>query len=82
MSVDSLDDVLIEARPDILVMDIEGGEVDVLANASLGTIRGVAAEMHGQEATKQALAALACHGFQRAAEPLGSVWAFERSVPC
>jgi FkbM family methyltransferase len=42
----NLADILDEHRPDILVMDIEGGELDLLGAPTLGSIRAAVIETH------------------------------------
>ena len=64
---DALRDVLAEHRPDILVMDVEGAEIDLLPGADLSLVRALILELHphvvGQEAIDGLLADLRAQGF-------------------
>jgi FkbM family methyltransferase len=73
-----LSDVIAEIKPDVLLMDIEGGEADVLETDDLGAIREIAIELHGGATEERALASLKRHGFIPRCEPMGTVHAFTR----
>ncbi len=64
---DAFDAALAEHRPDVIVMDIEGGEMDVLADTALNGVRALVIELHphivGEEATAALLSSLAERGF-------------------
>ena len=68
--------MIAEAKPDVLIMDIEGGEAEILEADSLGTIRDIAVEMHDADTTERAFAALERHGFTSRSKPMGTVYAF------
>jgi FkbM family methyltransferase len=76
--VERLSDVMASVRPDVLVMDIEGGEADVLEAADLGAVHSVVLDTHDADATSRALAALrGKHGFREVMHT-GWVWGFSR----
>lgn len=58
---DSLESVLEELRPTVLVMDIEGAEVDVLESSRLPEIRAVMLELHPYVTGEAAVARLRGH---------------------
>lgn len=68
---DAFDAALTEHRPDVIVMDIEGGELDVLSETALTGVRALVIELHphivGEEATNALLASLAERGFSETA---------------
>jgi FkbM family methyltransferase len=78
VQTERLDEVLAEVRPDVLMLDIEGGEGDLLEADSLDPIRSVAVELHGPDMHERGLRAMQRHGFVAAAEPIGNVHAFRR----
>ncbi|WP_254919183.1 FkbM family methyltransferase [Oceanicola sp. 22II-s10i] len=69
--------------PDVLVMDIEGGELDILRHGDLFTFRAIVLEFHpgvyGVEAMREAKTIIRDAGFERIA-PCSNrvVWACER----
>lgn len=77
-----LHDVIAEVAPDVLVMDIEGAEIDILEADGLGSVRRMVVELHpdryGSSGTNRAFAALKRHGFGSVAERRGNVFALER----
>lgn len=76
--VERLSDVMAAVRPDVLVMDIEGGEAEVLEADNLSSVRSVLLDTHDEEATEPALASLRDRlGFREVARK-GNVWAFVR----
>lgn len=60
-------DVMAEVRPDVIVMDVEGAEVDLLPAADLSDVRDMVIEVHphivGDEAVAKMNADLAKQGF-------------------
>ena len=48
MSVESdrFDDMIGEHRPDTIVMDVEGAEIELLGNSDLPGVRHIVAEIH------------------------------------
>jgi hypothetical protein len=64
---DALVAVLAEIAPDVLVMDVEGAEVDLLRDCDLGTVRAAIIELHphivGEERIAALLDSLAARGF-------------------
>lgn len=73
-------------RPDVLVIDIEGGEGDLLAHAILDGIRAVVIEFHpniyGKNGMKACKRALRAAGFEkRAARSSRLVWTCARPDP-
>ncbi|MEM9755364.1 MAG: FkbM family methyltransferase [Pseudomonadota bacterium] len=66
---DALDPVIADLQPDVLVMDVEGAEVDLLPAAHLRGLRALVLELHphvvGAEAISALTAALAAKGFTR-----------------
>ncbi|MEL7167267.1 MAG: FkbM family methyltransferase [Pseudomonadota bacterium] len=80
-----LSDVMADFAPDIIVMDIEGGELDFLAHADLSTIRAVIIEFHpdayGIDGMRQCKDALRRAGFRRVnAVSTRTVWTCARPV--
>ena len=67
---DSLADAIAEFAPDVLVMDVEGAEIDLLDGAPLGGIRSIVLELHphivGEAAIEKLLAGLEADGFRTA----------------
>ena len=65
---DALDAVLAEWRPTVLVMDVEGAEVDILSASALAGLRALILELHphivGNEALVSMRGHLAKHGFR------------------
>jgi len=57
------DEVLARLRPSFLVVDIEGGEAELLRNASLGTVRKICLETHPDVLSDEALSALCAELF-------------------
>ncbi len=81
----SFDEVLREFRPDVLIMDIEGGELEFLSRAELHGIRAVVIEFHpkvyGQDGVKACKERLRDMGFRKS-EDLSTrfVWTCTRNV--
>ncbi|MBB3986106.1 FkbM family methyltransferase [Sagittula marina] len=70
-------------RPDVLVIDIEGGELDFLRHADLSTIRAMVIEFHpdhyGREGAVQCKDILRAAGFQKNSDvSTRFVWTCER----
>ncbi|MCB8839398.1 FkbM family methyltransferase [Aurantimonas sp. VKM B-3413] len=67
VAVDPLETVIATHRATILVMDIEGGELEILETADLSPLRAMIFETHedqvGQEATNAAVLAACARGF-------------------
>jgi FkbM family methyltransferase len=63
----SLSSLVAEARPDVLIVDIEGGEASLFEGAALGGVRAVVMELHpdvtGLRGVAQAFGAMATAGF-------------------
>jgi hypothetical protein len=74
-------------RPDVLVMDIEGGELQLLENAALKSLRAIVLEFHPKHYGKQGVTRcqdiLCAAGFAPLQDVSTSgVWgAVKRSVP-
>lgn len=68
----ALTDVLAEIEPDVLVMDVEGAEVDLLDGPEMQSVRAAIVELHphvvGEDRIAQMLQALAQRGFAVRAE--------------
>ena len=64
---DPINGVIAAHRPDVIVMDVEGAEVDLLAAADLTHVRALVVETHehivGADRTAAMIAALAAKGF-------------------
>ena len=64
---DALDDVLRELVPNVLVMDVEGAEIDLLKAADLSGLRALVVELHphivGEEACAALVETLKANGF-------------------
>ncbi|MCR9274386.1 MULTISPECIES: FkbM family methyltransferase [Mameliella] len=81
----ALDEVLREFRPDVLIMDIEGGELEFLEHARLHGIRAVVIEFHpgvyGKDGAKTCKDRLRALGFQKD-EKLSTrfVWTCTRNI--
>ena len=74
-----------ELNPDILLMDIEGGEKEILAHANLNGIRGIVIEFHpkayGVDGMKACKSILRDVGFVPLKDlSTRSVWVAERSI--
>ena len=72
-------------KPDVLIMDIEGGELDVLKDADLSSIRAVVLEFHpgayGIEGMRTCKDILKKAGFERIeSHSTRTVWACERKA--
>ena len=69
VSVDSvaIDQVIKQLNPTVMVMDVEGAEVELLTHTDLGSVRCIIVETHphivGDEAINQMLDMLQQHGF-------------------
>ncbi len=65
--VTSLEDEIAAHRANVLVMDIEGGEIEILERADLSPIRAIIFESHekmvGRRTTNNAIAAALARGF-------------------
>ena len=63
----ALRDVLAEHRPDVVVMDVEGAEIDLLPDTDLNAVRALVLELHphvvGEAAIDALLADLRAQGF-------------------
>lgn len=61
-------EVIARHRPDVLIMDVEGGEYELLPNADLGPIRHILVELHphiiGEQKVEEIKASLATAGFK------------------
>jgi FkbM family methyltransferase len=61
--------VIARHRPDVLIMDVEGGEYELLPNADLGAIRHILVELHphiiGEQKVEEIKASLAAAGFKQ-----------------
>jgi hypothetical protein len=84
VAVRSLNEELQAVRPTFLIIDIEGGEDDLLTYADLRTVRKISMEVHeaayGPEGLARVAKALADHGFRpRDGITTPSVWYLERS---
>lgn len=78
-------DVLAEFRPTVLVMDIEGGELEFLRHADLSGIRAVVIEFHpgiyGRAGTRECKSILRAGGFSKLPGPSTRlVWACTREI--
>ena len=81
----SFDEVVRKFRPDVLIMDIEGGELEFLTHARLRGIRAVVIEWHpkvyGTEGTKICKDTLRAMGFRKEANlSTRFVWTCTRNV--
>jgi FkbM family methyltransferase len=69
---DRLDDIVAEHRPNVVIMDVEGAEIDLLSNADLSGVRHIVVEVHphitGDEKIAAMLARLQSIGFSRVDE--------------
>ena len=69
---EALDAVLGRHRPAVVVIDIEGAEIDVLSDSALGGVRDLVIELHphitGEEATRRMLDGLRARGFRQERE--------------
>jgi FkbM family methyltransferase len=65
---DALAAVLLSERADVLVMDIEGAEIDLLTHTDLTCLREIIVELHphivGEEVTEAMLASIRSQGFR------------------
>jgi FkbM family methyltransferase len=65
---DALAQVLAEERADVLVMDVEGAELDLLTQADLSGLREIIVELHphivGEAPTQAMIEAICARGFQ------------------
>ena len=63
----AIDEAIAEHKANVIVMDIEGGEVDLLPNADLAGVRELIIELHphivGEDAIKTLIATLRDRGF-------------------
>lgn len=68
----AMEEVIAELNPTVLIMDIEGGELELLRHADLGQFRAVVLEFHpeayGVEGMRECKAILTEAGFQRVEE--------------
>jgi FkbM family methyltransferase len=64
---DPINEVIAAHRPDVIVMDVEGAEIDLLTAADLPEVRSIVVETHdhivGADRTQAMLAALRLKGF-------------------
>lgn len=67
---DAIDVVISEWRPSVLVMDVEGAEVDILPASTLAGIRAIVLELHPHVVSAEALGRMRAHlaslGFREA----------------
>jgi FkbM family methyltransferase len=65
---DPLDRVLAEERADVLVMDVEGAEIDLLTRANLISLREIIVELHphivGEAAVEAMIVSICAQGFR------------------
>ena len=65
---DALADVLAELRPDVVVMDVEGAEIELLADVDLAEVRAMVVELHphivGEDKIAALMASLEARGFE------------------
>ena len=70
MPSDALDAVIAEWRPAVLVMDVEGAEVDILPASRLDGLRALILELHPHVVSEAALGRMRAHlaalGFREA----------------
>lgn len=68
MPSDALADVLAELRPDVVVMDVEGAEIELLADVDLAEVRAMVVELHphivGEDKIAALMASLEARGFE------------------
>lgn len=66
----AIDDLIDERRPSVVVMDVEGGEVDLLSTADLSRVRILIVEMHphivGEEKIAMLVGNIEAKGFRLA----------------
>ncbi len=64
---DQINEVLSDARATVLVMDVEGAEIDLLGAADLSGLREIVVELHphivGEEATQAMIDGICARGF-------------------
>jgi hypothetical protein len=79
---DAISDVIFEFRPNCLVMDVEGAEVDLLPAAPLHGINKIIVETHARVVGVAALRELDMHlqdqGFRHINPDGGKVWLYLR----
>jgi FkbM family methyltransferase len=67
---EAIDDVLAQRRPAVVVMDIEGAEIDVLSETALDGVRDLVIELHphivGDQPTAALMDSLKARGFRLA----------------
>lgn len=69
---DPLDDVIAQHRPGVVIMDVEGAEIELLSGSNLDGVRHIVVEIHphitGQEKITAMLMKLESTGFSRQSE--------------
>lgn len=69
---DRLEDVVADHRPDIIIMDVEGAEIDLLCASGLAGVKHIIVEIHphitGEGQISEMLAQLETRGFHQKAE--------------
>jgi FkbM family methyltransferase len=83
VQTEKVSEVLLKHRPNVLVMDIEGGEVDLLPKIDLTNFNKIVIEIHphviGNEASSNILLLILNGGFILNFKlSTGTTWAFER----
>lgn len=78
-----LQNLIEELDPNVLIADIEGGEIDVFDNADLSAVRTIIIELHplvyGNDGQQKLLKYFDAQGFRAEEDYLaGSVWIFNR----
>lgn len=80
---DPIDAALRARRADVVVMDVEGAEIDLLPAADLTGVREIIVEVHphivGEDRIQAMLAALAAKGFARRVRQHKTEWLSRRS---
>lgn len=65
---DRFDDVLAEHRPDVVIMDVEGAEIELLSSSTLSGVKHIVVEIHphitGEDKVAAMLQALQNKGFK------------------
>lgn len=67
VEADAIDDAIDQHKPTVLIMDVEGGEIELLSRSELRGIRHVIVEVHphitGEASVEEMTAAVVAHGF-------------------
>lgn len=81
----TIDRVMNEFRPDVLICDIEGGEAELIPALDASGLRAVVIELHpdrlGQDELDAIHSALAAHGLHPTKEPLGGTVVLFHRLP-